>query len=107
VRKAFWAALFLGVGLAASAWGQSPTSANNRPRSTSFKPVSTTKNLAAPIAAQQSSGFGLGKFMPKMSLPSFLSSPKIGTGPLPAAGTVPQSKVKNPFQPVKPFTPNK
>jgi len=105
VRNAFWAALCLGLGFTASTWGQNPTPLNNRPRSTTFSPVSTTRNLAAPAGAQQSSGFSLGKLIPKMSLPSFLSSPKVGTSPLPTTGPVPPSQVKSPFQPVKPFTP--
>jgi hypothetical protein len=102
VRKVLWAALVAGLGLVSRAGAQTPASPLNQPRKLSFKPVAT-KNLAAPAAAQQSSGFGIGKFIPKLSMPSFLSSPKVGSPPLPQTGLVPSGQAKGPLQPMRPF----
>lgn len=103
VRKAIWAALCVGVALVSQARAQNPTSPGSKPRPVSFKPVSTTKNVAAPVAAQQSKGFSLTKFIPKLSLPSFSSSPNTGVPTMPKPGSLAQSK--GPLQPMKPFTP--
>ena len=107
MRKAIWAALCAALGLVAPAWAQNPTSLNNGPRRPNFKPVNTTKNLVAPIGGQPSTGCSVTKYMPKLSLPSFLSSSKSGSSPLPQSGMVPTTPVKSPFQPMQPFTPKK
>lgn len=106
MRKAIWAALMVGVGLGSPAWAQHGT-VFNQPRRLTFKQTSTTKNLAAPIAAQQSSGFSLTKFVPKLTFPSFSAAPTIGHSPLPPPGAFPSTHFKNPFQPLPPFTPRK
>jgi hypothetical protein len=99
-----WAALVAGLGLAIPAGAQNPMSPIGQPRKLNFKPVAA-KNLAAPAAAQQSAGFGITKFIPKLSLPSFSNSPKVGSPPLPQTGLVPNGQLKTPYQPLRPFTP--
>ena len=107
MRKAIWAALVVGMALGSPAWAQSQTAFSNQPRRLTFKPTSTTKNLAAPVPAQQSSGFSLTRFIPKLTLPSFSAHPTIGQSPLPPAGAFPSTHFNSPFQPQKPFTPKK
>ncbi len=107
MRKAIWAALFIGIGLASPAKAQRLTAFSNQPRHLTFKQTSTTQNLAAPIPSQQASGFSLTKFIPKLTLPSFSTSPTIGHSPLPPPGAFPSTHFKNPFQPLPPFTPKK
>jgi len=106
VRNAIWAALVIGMGFASSGRAQSLTAFSNQPRRLTFKPVSTTQNLAAPIAAQQSSGWNLLKYMPRLTFPSFSTAPKIGISPLPPPSSFPSTQYKSPFQPIPPFTPN-
>ncbi len=106
MRKVIWAVLFLGLG-SSSAWARNLTSFSNQPRHLTFKPVSTTKNLAAPIAAQESKGFSLIKFIPKLTFPSFSTSPTVGVSPLPPASSFPSTHFKSPFKPLPPFTPKK
>jgi len=105
VRNAIWAALFLGMGLASPARAQSLTAFSNQPRHLTFKPVSTTRYLAAPIPAQQASGFSLTKFIPKLTFPGFSNSPTIGVSPFPPPSSFPSTQYKSPFQPLPPFTP--
>jgi hypothetical protein len=98
-------ALVVGAGLASPVWAQNPTSLGGQPRKLNMKPVSTSKNVAASAAAQQSAGFGISKFMPKLSLPGFSRPSSLGAPTLPQRGLVPSSPPKGPFQPVRPFTP--
>jgi hypothetical protein len=105
VRKAIWTALFIGLGFVPSARAQSLTAFSNQPRRLTFKQTSTTQNLAAPIPAQQSSSFSLLKYVPKLTFPSFSTSPTIGQSPFPPPGAFPSTHYKSPFQPLPPFTP--
>jgi hypothetical protein len=94
VRKAKWVALLVAMALVVPCKAQTATTTNTRPRTLSYKKV------AVP---QQSSG--IARFIPKLSLPSFSRSPKIGPAPMPIPGPVPSTKNKGPYQPVAPFTP--
>lgn len=102
VRKSIWAALVLSVALASAGNAQTTTTSGGKPGNMNFKPVSTTKHLAAPVTPP-STGF-LSRFVPKISLPGFSKSPTASPGPLPAPGPVPSAN-KNPFPPLAPFTP--
>jgi len=106
VRRFLLTLLSMGLGLS-SAWAQNLTAFSNQPRRLTYKQVSTTQNLAAPLAAQQASGFSLTKFIPKLTFPSFSTSPTIGVSPLPPPGSFPSTQYKSPYQPLAPFTPNK
>jgi hypothetical protein len=103
VRKSICAALFFALTFASLASAQVSTASGN-PANLTYRPVST-KHLAASVA-QQSSGFSITKYLPKISFPSFSKSPQVSPGPLPMSGPVPAS-AKNPFQPLAPFTPKK
>ena len=94
MRKVKWAALLLALALAVPCKAQTTTSTSNRPRNLSYKPVSTP---------QQSSG--IARFIPKLPLPGFSRSPRIGPTPMPGPGPVPSTKNKSPYQPIAPFTP--
>lgn len=105
MRKSIAAALFVTLVCAALASAQFPTSSGNKPAKLHYRPISTSKNLAAPMA-QPSSGFSVTKYLSKISFPGFSKSSKIGPSPLPTSGPVPTS-AKNPYQPLAPFTPKK
>jgi hypothetical protein len=100
MRKAIGAALFVTLASASFAGAQF---SSGSPATLTHRPVSTTRNLAAPVN-QKSSIFT--RFLPKFSFPSFSKSPGLSPGPLPTSGRIP-STVKNPFQPLSPFTPKK
>ena len=104
MRKSICAALFFALTSPSFASAQFSTS-SGRPGNLTFRPVSTHRNLAAPVA-QQSSGFGLTRFLPKLHFPGFSKSSQMSPGPLPTSGPVP-APAKNPFQPLPPFTPKK
>jgi hypothetical protein len=91
------------LALATPAWAQRSAFETINPREITFKPISTTQNLAAPIAAQQSSSFSLRNFMPKMSLAGFLSKPKPIVSPLLPVTTIPTTSVKSSARPQAPI----
>jgi hypothetical protein len=102
-RAAVWLTL---LAAASPAWAQTTKSFGNvDTRHLTFKPVDTTKALAMPIPSQQSKSFSLTHFFPSLSLPSFLSKPKIGTSPYPDPSTFPSTKYKSPLKPMAPFVP--
>ncbi len=105
MRKAIWMALLVSAGLASPVWAQNPTALGGQPRKLNMRPVNTSRNVAAPTAAQQSAGFSISKFIPKLPLPGFSRPSNMGAPNLPQRGLVPSSPPKGPFQPVRPFTP--
>jgi hypothetical protein len=86
MRKMEWlGSVFLAVALVQPLWAQRSSGFQSiDPRDITFKPIDTTANLAAPLPQQQPKGFSLLNFMPKLSLPSFLSRSK------PAVSSFPQ-----------------
>jgi len=104
VRKAFWAALLLSLGLAAPAWAQqrSPFRSFN-PSEIKFTPIDTSKALAAPIPTQFNQGFNLKNFFSKISLTNFTTGPRFGTSNLPPPSSFPSTRYKSPLVPMMPI----
>jgi hypothetical protein len=97
--------LFL-LAAAPRVWGQTAnTFSRVDPLHLTFTPVDTTKTLAAPVLAPQSSSFSLGNLFSKISLTNILSKPKIGTSPYPKPSSFPGFNRKSPLVPMAPFVP--
>jgi hypothetical protein len=98
--------VLLNLALAAPSMAQqTSTFGGVNPRDIKFTPIDTTKALAVPIPSVQSPRFSLLNFFPRISLPSFLTSPHVGVSPLPPVSSFPSTHYKNSFQPLPPFTP--
>src|SRR5713101_2455219 len=70
VRASLGVALIVGLLLVSSASAQRSNSFGAPSGPLTFTPIDTTRNLAAPIPAQESRTFSLKNFIPRLSLPS-------------------------------------
>ncbi len=110
MRRIMWAAaLFVGLGLASSAWAQQATSffGGVNPADIKFVPVDTSKVLLVPIPGQEPSSFSLLNFFSKFSLTNLLSKPKFGVSNLPPPSSFPSTQYKSPIYPVAPINPGR
>jgi hypothetical protein len=106
VRTHIWIiVLCLGTGFAKLAWAQRTGGFGGSQRQLTFTPIDTSKAIVKPIVPQQSRPFSLRNFVPKLSLPSFLTRKGSGVSPLAPSTSFPRTSQQSPIQPVTPIVP--
>lgn len=105
MRKAMLTAVMVVIlAGAGTVWAQrkSPFETVN-PRDITYQPVNVTRHLAAPALAQPSKPSSFLNFLPRMSLPGFLSASKPAISPGLPTTTLPNSSSAGPIKPQQPF----